>query len=202
MVTVKRGDVRARERRIDESIAESMREILDESGYAGLAVDAVAARAGVSVAAIHRRFVTRQEMAFAALLHALRENPPADTGSLRGDLGALADGLGVRLRRSGGEAVAGLLADIRSDCTLSARFASTCPATERAVVATLLDRAIRRGELRCRPDPAITRSLLLAPLFAWLSVLDEAPPYATELACIVALAASEALVANDRLSTR
>ncbi|GAB3995376.1 hypothetical protein GCM10029992_12460 [Glycomyces albus] len=75
---------RPRDGRIDGAIAQATRELLAERGYAGLTVDAVAARAGVGKAAIYRRHATKQEMIFAATVHDMQEQPPPDAGSLRG----------------------------------------------------------------------------------------------------------------------
>src|ERR1700758_1253837 len=65
---------------------------LADSGYQRLTMDRVAARAGVGKAALYRRWSSKQQMlidlvdqlATAAVL-------PPDTGSLRGDLIAIAD---------------------------------------------------------------------------------------------------------------
>ncbi|NEW43336.1 TetR/AcrR family transcriptional regulator [Nocardia cyriacigeorgica] len=196
MATTKQAGGRPRESRVDHSIAAAVRGLLEERGYASLTVDAVAARAGVSKAAIYRRYATKQEMTFAVLLHDLREDPPGDTGSLRGDLGALAERIGEQLSRSSSDVMTGLLADVRADASLGDRFAGTYLAVERTIITTLLDRAVSRGELSRRPDPAVVHVLLLGPLFAWLIMLDEDPAGAPDLARAIARIASDALVAN------
>ncbi|MEV0060705.1 TetR/AcrR family transcriptional regulator [Nocardia sp. NPDC050718] len=196
MRTSKSAGGRPRESRVDTAIAAAVTGVLAESGYAALTVDAVAARAGVSKATIYRRFATKQEMTFAVVLHDLDEAPPADTGTLEGDLGALIERIGEQLSRSGSDVMTGLLADIRADATLTERFTTTYLAVERSVIGELLDRAIARGDLTRRPDPAITQALLLGPLFAWIVVLDEDPARAPELARIVARMVSDALAAG------
>ncbi|MGS2805037.1 TetR-like C-terminal domain-containing protein [Nocardia sp. MW-W600-9] len=120
----------------------------------------------------------------------------ADTGSLAGGLGALIERIGEQLRRSGSDAMTGLLADIRADATLTERFATIYLAVERSVIGVLLDRAIARRDLARRPDPAITQALLLGPLFAWVVVLDEDHTRAPELARIVARMVTAALAAG------
>ncbi|MFE6920946.1 TetR/AcrR family transcriptional regulator [Nocardia sp. NPDC057663] len=196
MATSKHAGGRPREQRVDTAIAAAVRAVIGESGYAGLTVDAVAATAGVGKASIYRRYATKQEMTFAVLLHDLREESPADTGTLHGDLSALTEQIAEQLRGPGAGTLTGLLADIRADPELRTRFAETFLAVERGIITTLLDRAITRGELTHRPDAALVQALLLGPLFAWLIVLDEDSARATELAHLVATVATNALTAN------
>lgn len=197
MGTAKPTGGRPREARVDTSIAAAVREVIGERGYSGLTVDAVALRAGVSKAAIYRRYSTKQEMTFAVLLHDLQEEPPADSGTLHGDLIALTEQIAAQVIGPGGDTLSGLLADIRADPGLRDRFAETFLAVERAVISTVLDRAIGRGELADRPDPAIVQALLLGPLYAWLVVLDEDPTRTPELTRLVATMAATALTASQ-----
>ncbi|WP_280382532.1 TetR/AcrR family transcriptional regulator [Nocardia wallacei] len=192
----KQAGGRPRDSRVDHAIAAAVRSLLDEQGYTTLTVDAVAARAGVGKAAIYRRYATKQEMIFAALLHDLSEEPPADTGSLAGDITALTTQFGERLTRTAAEVLAGLLADIHADPALGDRFTETYLAVERSIVTVLLDRAVARGELPTRPDPALVHTLLLGPLFAWQVMLDENPSRTTYLAETVARITTEALTAG------
>lgn len=197
MTKAKQAGGRPRQTRVDTSIAAAVRVLIEERGYASLTVDAVALHAGVSKAAIYRRYATKQEMIFAVLLHDLREQPPADTGSLHGDLRALTEQIAAQVAASA-TTLTGLLADIRADPGLTARFAETFLPVERTIIATVLDRAIARGELSHRPDPALIQALLLGPLYAWLVVLDENPVHARQLAGLVADLTATALV-TDRL---
>ncbi|WP_280234966.1 TetR/AcrR family transcriptional regulator [Nocardia cyriacigeorgica] len=196
MGTAKQTGGRPREQRVDTAIAAAVMAVISEHGYAGLTVDAVAAHAGVSKAAIYRRYATKQEMTFSVLLHGVEEAAPADTGSLQGDLSELTERIGEQVSGSSADTLSGLLADVRADPELRNRFASTFLTVERRVIGTLLDRAIARGELTRRPDVAVVQALLLGPLYAWLIVLDEDPAHATELAHLVARMAADALTAN------
>ncbi|UGT55881.1 TetR/AcrR family transcriptional regulator [Nocardia asteroides] len=193
MAKAKQAGGRPREQRVDTAIAAAVREVIEASGYAGLTVDAVAARAGVSKAAIYRRYSTKQEMTFAVLLCDLREESPADTGSLHGDLVALTEQIAAQVAGSSPGTLSGLLADIRADPDLRSRFASSFLTVERGIIAAVLDRAIARGELASCPDPALVQALLLGPLYAWLIVLDEDPGRVPELVRVVTTTAAYAL---------
>lgn len=199
MANAPRGG-RPREHRVDRAIADAVRKLLAERGYLSLTVDAVATRAGVGKAAIYRRYATKQEMTFSVLLHDAREPAPADTGSLKGDLLALTSQVADQLAESSAGVMAGLLADVYADPALNERFERTFLAVERSIVATLIDRAVARGELTHRPDAAVLHVLLLGPIFAWLIMLDEDPARVPELAALVAGLIHESLVSGT-LST-
>ncbi|MFE3187779.1 TetR/AcrR family transcriptional regulator [Nocardia sp. NPDC059240] len=184
---------RPRDGRVDQAIAVAVRALLAEQGYGTLTVDAVAARAGVGKAAIYRRYSSKQEMIFAVILHGMGETPPTDTGSLRGDVTALAAWFGDRLVHTQAGVMVGLLADIYADPALQTRFTDTYLAVERSIVTGVIDRAMERGELPGRPDPALVHGLLLGPLFTWQIMLDENPARTPLLAQTIAHMVTDAL---------
>ena len=85
--------------RADRAILEATLDLVGETGLAGLTVDAVAARAGVSKATIYRRWDSKEALVLAAWHECGAQLPAPDTGSLRGDLeqlcGAIRDGIGT-----------------------------------------------------------------------------------------------------------
>ncbi|MDN3242042.1 TetR/AcrR family transcriptional regulator [Glycomyces tritici] len=171
MLEAKQPVGRPRDGQIDHAIAAATRELLAERGYAKLTVDAVASRAGIGKAAIYRRFTTKQEMIFAATVHDMEEQPPPDSGSLRGDLQAIGEVIAGQLSTAPPDVLHGLLADIHGDKSLGARFTGTFIERERFVIDTVLARAVERGELEAMPDAAIVHALLLGPIFYWLLIL-------------------------------
>jgi len=75
-----------RSARCHAAILESTVELLAESGFAGLTVEGVAARAGVGKSTIYRHWRSKAELvieAFGSLIHTA---PPVHTGDLRTDL--------------------------------------------------------------------------------------------------------------------
>lgn len=163
------GRGRPRSSRVDQAVLRTARELLTEAGYAGFSVERLAARAGVGKAAVYRRWSSRAEIVFAAVVSDLHAGSPEDTGSLRGDLeqqltafaGAVSEPVARR-------AFPGLIADLNDDHSLAARFAATVMEPAQARLAAVLDRAVARGELRARPDVPIVHSLLVGPLMAHL----------------------------------
>ena len=90
MDLAKSDDTPARRRRgaeLEAAILDAAWAELDENGYAGLTMEAVAARAGTSRPVLARRWPTRSELALAAIRHRFDADPIAlaDTGSLRDD---------------------------------------------------------------------------------------------------------------------
>jgi AcrR family transcriptional regulator len=167
---------RPRDRRIDKAVGRATLDLLDERGYGGVSVEAVAARAGVGKPAIYRRFASKPELVFAHAIHGPRLGPPPDTGSLRTDLAALVRGILDTLAAPvAAAAVPGLLADLGRDPELATRFQATFIEQERGRVIAVLGRAVRRGELARPPDPALVHACLLGPVFAWLFLLRGSP---------------------------
>ena len=179
MATGRQRGGRPRDSRLDHEVLRAAREILEEAGYVGLTVDAVAARAVVSRAAIYRRYASKAELAFAAAIHGPRTPPPADTGSLRGDLHELARTFQASMAAPVARQLApALMADLARNPDLAARFRQSFLAAERADFAVVIDRAVGRGELARHVDPTLAHLLLAGPhvaaLYAFHDPVDEA----------------------------
>ncbi|MFI6512690.1 TetR/AcrR family transcriptional regulator [Streptosporangium sp. NPDC050855] len=158
---------------MDHKILQTTRELIDEAGYPALTVDRVAARAGVGKAAIYRRYASKAEMAFAAIVHGQQPPPPADTGSLHGDLLALARTFHARMATPAARHVApALIGELAADPELDTRFQDTFLAAEHAGLAEIVERAVARGELAGPVDPTIAHLLLLGSLAAGLYIIN------------------------------
>ncbi|WP_260992351.1 TetR/AcrR family transcriptional regulator [Mycobacterium deserti] len=176
---------RPRDNEIDAAVSRAARELLAEVGYAQLTMDATAARAGTSKAAIYRRFKSKAELLFAATVHGSKPQPPADTGSLRGDLRAL----GRRIRSdmsapAAREVVPHVIAEIGRSPDVSERLRSLFVASERHEIEAILTRAVRRGELQRMPNVATVHRMLGGALLFTIMVIDE-PMADAELANVV-----------------
>jgi AcrR family transcriptional regulator len=125
---------------------------LAESGYAGLAMERVAARARASKASLYRRWASRAELA-ADALGCGGPDPQAvpDAGSLRGDLLALLRGLADGLGGPFGEAVRGVLADTLADPERTASVRARVIGARQQLLAEVVARARDRGEVRGPP---------------------------------------------------
>jgi AcrR family transcriptional regulator len=111
---------------VDHNILQTTRELIEEAGYPALTVDQVAARAGVGKAAIYRRYRSKAEMAFAATVDGPWPPPLADTGSLHGDLLALATACHSRMATPAARHVApAMISEIAGNPELGTRFQDT-----------------------------------------------------------------------------
>lgn len=173
METERRRSGRPREPRIDRTVTRAARALLAEVGYEGLTVDAVAARAKVGKAGIYRRFGSKAEMVFSATVHHLDIGAPADTGTLAGDLLAVARLIQRSLVAPGAaQVIPALVAEFGRDPALAKRFRDTFFARERAAFATIAARAVDRGELARAVDEGLLHLLVIGPLFTSLFALQ------------------------------
>ncbi|GAA1713888.1 TetR/AcrR family transcriptional regulator [Isoptericola hypogeus] len=176
MVRTGQGPGRPRDSEIDEAVLGAARELLAEVGYAAVTMDAAAARAGTSKAAIYRRYRSKAELLFAAAVHSPAPAPTADTGSLAGDLAALARRVLSDMTTPAAREVAPqVVAEVARSPEAARRLRDVFVSGERAEVDAVLDRATGRGELPTRPDVATVHRVLGGALFFSVFVIGEEP---------------------------
>ncbi|MFF0545105.1 TetR/AcrR family transcriptional regulator [Nocardia thailandica] len=144
--------------------------LVTDKGYDGLTVEAVAARAGVNKTTLYRWWPSKDALLAAALVRSpLLAFTLPDTGSLRGDLRALAEGIVGLLTGPDSAAVIGpvLAAAPRRPelAELGRAFFADRLARERPI----FDRAVERGELAAGTDPETVMDLLAGAI--WLRLL-------------------------------
>ncbi|KQR97424.1 hypothetical protein ASG12_15945 [Williamsia sp. Leaf354] len=147
---------------------------LSERGYRAMTVDGIAQSAGVAKSAIYRRWPSKAEMVFALVIHGSDISAPEDRGNLREDVTAMVERI-VELLAA--PAVRGalpeILADLRSDPTVAERFRVSMIEPERALIATVVDRARARGEVRDDVDVLDVHAHVLGMVFAWIYLIDD-----------------------------
>jgi len=157
---------RPRSPEADEAILSATVEIFAAVGLEGLTVEAVAARAGVGKATIYRRYPGKVDLAVAAV-RCLTHGPaePPDTGSTRGDLRELVDGLIAMLTTTPLGRVLPILVAARTRATeLDCAYAEIV-AEKRFRSAAVVRRGIERGELRADVDPELVVDCYVSPIF-------------------------------------
>lgn len=165
---------RPRNSDIDTAILDAARTMLQEVEYASITMDAVANRAGTTKAAIYRRYASKPELMFAAAIHDEYEQTPIQTGSLRGDLFALGQRIRSAMCDPAARVVAPqVIAEIAKSPEVSARLRETFVSAEIREIATILDRASDRGEIRESVDVTATHRLLGGAIFFSVFVVDE-----------------------------
>lgn len=157
-----------RSQRIWEAVSAAVVELLVEAGYDGVAMTEVARRAGVNPTSLYRRWGTREALLTAVLAtQAQASLVVPDTGSLRGDLISYLSQAAAFLQSPYGAALLQLGAAALGRPDLQ-RYRLAYAADRLPPVATLLDRAVARGEVTGGRDPAEAIELLAGPLYARL----------------------------------
>ncbi|MFE4369697.1 TetR-like C-terminal domain-containing protein [Streptomyces sp. NPDC056835] len=159
--TAGKAATRRRGKELEQAILRAALEELAETGYVGLTIEGVAARARTSRPVLNRRWPTRAELVLAAVAnsHPGTDDLP-DTGSLRSDVIALLRWVSGRFADLGPEVFWGLMAETAHDERLFALVLTQHSRVLRQeLVVTLVDRAIARGELG--PDLPTSRVLTL-----------------------------------------
>jgi AcrR family transcriptional regulator len=113
-------------------------------------MDTVAARAGVSKATIYRWWPTKELLAVDALYEGWQTTRPQlrGTGSLKGELIALLrPWVRMATQRPWSRVVAALLAKAQADEEFGAYYRERFLEPRRRQIATIIERAIERGEL-------------------------------------------------------
>lgn len=156
---------RPRETRIDAAVRDAVHELLGRWGYAGTTIERVAAHAGVGRGAVYRRWRSKAEMVFATVIHSAELPDPIDSGTLEGDLVALAERIaeltGTDQAR---DALVGIVAELASDPELARTLEDRLFAAERGYVSLILERAYERGEVGRGVNPELVRRLLVGPI--------------------------------------
>ena len=140
---------RPRDRRIDGAVLRATAELLNETGYADLAVDAIARRAGTSKPAIYRRWPSKAHLVHEAVFPIGAATAIPDTGSLPGDLREMVrrtrDVLTTPAARA---ALPGLIGEMAADPTLHSALLERFAGIITGGLAERLERAAARGEVR------------------------------------------------------
>jgi AcrR family transcriptional regulator len=138
--------------------------ILAEAGYAGLSIEQVARRAGVTRQTIYRRWPSKIELVAAVLAMSDDEATSLpDTGDLHNDLVLLARRFSVH-KRPGGSFLHSLIAEAQFDPKL-AGVVDEYTASRRRQALSVIQRARERGELRPNVSAETLTDLFYG--FAW-----------------------------------
>jgi AcrR family transcriptional regulator len=161
-----RAPGRPRSSTADSAIIAAAVDALEADGFDGLTVDGVAVRAGVSKATIYRRYPSKIDLVVAAAQQCIGDVPIAlDTGSLRGDLDAMAQRLvNLVVRTPAGRIMPMLVAEMRRNDELRVAFREYI-GCRRGISMEIAQRAKDRGELRPDTDVEVMVDVLAGPIF-------------------------------------
>ena len=131
-------------------ILDATLEVLAESGYDRLTMDAVATRARVSKATLYRRWRSKANLVIDALLAHKEPSAPADTGSLRGDLLGTFCGMGGLTDARQMAVLGSVVTALTRDADFAEAFRRDFIGPKSAIAVAIFERARARGEIR--PD--------------------------------------------------
>lgn len=141
--------------------------MLKERGYAGLALEAVAAAAGTAKTTIYRWWASKAELAVDAFFHGTEEALRfPDTGSAEGDFRAQITELAELLRGPRGRALAAMLGGALTDAALSKALAERWLEPRRRWGFERMKQAQSAGELKDGVDLGAALGVLYGPLYA------------------------------------
>ena len=155
----------ARSDRIHRAILTATAELLDEAGFPGTTMDAVAARSGASKATLYKHWPSRTAIAAEAFGEMMaRALPLPDTGDTAGDLIEQVVRVSAFYASDRGRVFAQLLAACVDDPTGAAYFRRYFLDGRRVAIDTLWQRGIERRDVN--PDLAIADviDILFGPL--------------------------------------
>ncbi len=165
-VAPRRGRPRSEQARL--AILETTSGLLLEHGLAGVSMDAVAERAGVSKATIYRWWPSKEILALEAVYRAWSDVEPrlADTGSLRGDLRAMLLPWARRLReRPYGRVIAAFVTEAQTDPAFEEQYRTRFVEPRRQQGRAAFARAAARAEIPTDVNVEVALDMLYGPLY-------------------------------------
>lgn len=121
--------------------------LLQEHGYDGLTVDAVAMTARASKATVYRRWPSKAELVLAAFSEGVRQVAvPPETGSLRGDLLRIGQ-LVCEQARQHASTMRAVLVEVSRNAALNDVMQHQFVNQRKALIQNILRQAVERGEI-------------------------------------------------------
>jgi AcrR family transcriptional regulator len=131
----------------DDALRAAALKMLAEIGYDRLTVEGIAGCAGAGKATIYRRWSGKAELVVDALMCVKQLYAAPDTGTLRGDLAELSSRTKNMDRQLDTQVMIGLVSALPHDEELRGVFSERLVAPHLAVLSTIFDRAVERGEI-------------------------------------------------------
>jgi AcrR family transcriptional regulator len=150
-------------------------QLLQEHGYDGLTVDAVASAARASKATVYRRWPSKAELVLAAFNEGVRQVAvPPNTGTLRGDLLQVGEICGRQVHQHA-STIRAVLVEASRHPELNDALQHQFIDQRKALIQHILRQAVERGEIA---DAAITDELwdLLPGYLIFRSIIPSSPP--------------------------
>jgi AcrR family transcriptional regulator len=146
---------RPRDPRIDKAVLDATVELLGETDYASLSVDAIAKRAGTSKPAIYRRWPSKAHLVHEAVFPGTDYTELPATGSVLGDISEMMRrAVGILTTPAALAALPGLVGELAADPTLHTALLERFVHILSDGLDDWLEAARNRGEVRSDVTPA------------------------------------------------
>jgi AcrR family transcriptional regulator len=152
-----------RSARVVEAVLRATVEELGTVGYTALRVEDVAARSSVNKTSIYRRWPNKVELVAAALKNHARNYEAPNTGSLRADLLEMGRRMAQKAQTPLGRGLIRMMQMERGQPELDSVI-RTLRSEHICARATVIERAVLRGELPAGTDPALVAEMIGAPI--------------------------------------
>ena len=176
-----------RSARVRSAVLAAAVTLLEEVGYDEVTYDEIAQRAGVHKTTVYRRWPSKPELLADALeLHSEEHVPVPATGSLTGDLAALAASVAANVSGPAGERRSTSIVAAASHSEELADITHRFMIRRIELTESLVAAAVERGELSADVDPRVVIEALVGPI--WFRLLLTGEPIDAEfLDALVAL---------------
>jgi AcrR family transcriptional regulator len=174
-VSAARNPGRPRSDEAHQRILEAAYELMNQTGFNDLTIEAIAARAEVGKPTIYRRWSSKAHLVMDAFLAAV--NPELtfpDSGSVKEDIRLQMQQLVKVLLSPPGQIIAMLIGGGQTDTELMEAFRENWLMPRRKVASEVFNKGVERGELRSDVDVEVAIDALYSPLFYRL-LLRHAP---------------------------
>lgn len=153
---------RPRSSRAHQAILRAAVALFIDEGFAGMSVEAVAARAGVGKATIYRRWPSKEELVIDAIAQVFAEAPRPETGNVRDDLVQIGRELHALMSSDvTGGVFPAMSAEVARSSRLGRLYGERVIGPRRATLAEALRRGIKRGELPADTDVELAIDLVV-----------------------------------------
>lgn len=168
---------RPRDDSVDTRAIEATLSLLEEEGPAGLTVEGIAAKAGVSKSTLYRRWDSSDEIVTHCIVSLVDSIEFPDSGDIRQDLLAVVNGIGTFARSSrAGTVLPWLMGEIAAGSDLGRKYAENVIRPRRQMILDLLEDARARGDLRSDLDTKVAVDIIVGPLLLRkITGITEAP---------------------------
>jgi Transcriptional regulator len=165
---------RPRSHSTDSAILKATVELLCESGFSDLTMEAIATRAGVAKTTVYRRWPSKVPLVIDAVSQTITADLPVpNTGSLSKDIRAMLHEFVEVTNRPSGRAILKLLAEGRSDPDLKEALRLRFLEQRTTNLTMMLKRGLARGEVRADVDMELAIDMGVATVIHRLLFMEE-----------------------------